>query len=501
MCTASFVVAVNTTGISIAGPAMANDLALSTSTLGWVINAYMLTAAALVVLGGQIGDVIGRKRIVAIGLGAFVVGTVLIVVSFSGTPLILGRVLQGIGAAVLVPAVPAVVSDAFPQEERSGALGIWGTIFALGLAIGPLYGGFFTDLLSWRLLFLSTVVLMLVAAAMLAVLRGLPERQPGLRPDVLGSILFAIGTFLVVLALQQGPGWGWTSGLFVVVLVVGVLFLAAFGTFERTRRSPMVHFALFRNTRYVAGTVTNCAAFFTKNGFIYFFSLYAQSAVLFDFSPLWAGVALLPYSLTMFATTYPSGWLGGRIGQRTPIVAGFLLAAVGSVMFARINVSTTEADLWLPLILVGVGMGLTSSTTIAAGMSAVPPERAGEGSGVINMAAFLGVVLAVAIGTILYVGQGVSTLNDSLNRAGTSQVEEVKLDRAMSGSPGALTSAADGLDREEREAFITGARQGTIDGFGATMWLMAAVSLGGALVGFWLLRPTPERSPPRRSVR
>jgi MFS family permease len=224
-------------------------------------------------------------------------------------------------------------------------------------------------------------------------------------------------------------------------------------------------------------------------GLLYFFNLYAQSAVLFDYSPLHASVVLLPYTVSMFIFAYPSGRIAGRIGYRLPVVAGLLVMTAGFVMLSRVDVDTTDAQLWLPIVLCGVGVGLTYSTTSAAGLAAVPAAEAGQGAGVINMARFLGAVFVIAAGTILYSGQGVETLDNQLVRAGAGQVEETKLDRVLTGSPSALHRAAQELDPTIKDAFVAGARHGIVDGFTDVMWLAAIVGLAGTLLCFWLLRP------------
>jgi MFS family permease len=387
-----------------------------------------------------------------------------------------------------MPATMAIVNDTFSKEESGTALGVWGAVSMLAFAIGPLYGGFLTQTLSWRVIFWADVALLLVAAAVLfALLRGPPGGRRGMKVDVAGAILLGLGSFLVVLALQQGQAWG--SGLFLVVLASGLLFSVAFVTIELHKRNPLVNFSLFHRRQYLAG----CLATFTNTvglmGLLYFFNLYAQSAVLFDYSPLHASVVLLPYTVSMFIFAYPSGRIADRIGYRLPVVGGLLVMTVGFVMLSRVDVDTTDAGLWLPIVLCGVGVGLTYSTTSAAGLAAVPAGEAGQGAGVINMARFLGAVFVVAVGTILYAGQGVETLDKQLAQAGAGQVEETKLDRVLTGSPSALDSAAKELDPDIRDAFVAGARQGIVDGFTAVMWLIAIVGFAGTLLSYWLLRP------------
>ena len=490
VCLIVFVICINTTAINTAVATMADDLALSTSTLGWAINAYMLAAAALVVLGGQVGDILGRRWVTFVGIGVFAVGSVLVATSLSGAQLIGGRALQGAGAAVLMPATMAIIKDTFSKEESGTALGVWGAISMLAFSFGPLYGGFLTEVLSWRVIFWTDVALLLIAAAaMFTSLRGLPGGRTGARVDLVGAMMLGLGSFLVVLALQQGQHWGWGSGLFLVVLATGLLLCVAFVTVELHRRNPLVNFSLFRRRQYVAGSLATFTITIGLMGLLYFFNLYAQSAVLFDYSPLHASIVLLPYTVCLFVFAYPSGRLADRIGYRIPVVGGLLVMTVGFLILSQVDVGTTDAELLLPIVLCGVGVGLAYSTTSAAGLAAVPAEEAGQAAGVINMARFLGAVFVIAVGTIFYVGQGVETLDERLAQAGAGQVEKTKLDRVLTGSPSALESAARELDPGIRDAFVSGARHGIVDGFSDVMWLIAIMGLAGTLLSFWLMRP------------
>jgi hypothetical protein len=212
-------------------------------------------------------------------------------------------------------------------------------------------------------------------------LRSLPGGRTGVKVDIVGAVLLGLGSFLVVLALQQGQGWGWDSGLFFVALATGLLSLAAFVTVELYRSNPLVDFSLFRRRQYVAGSLATFTNTVGLIGLLYFFNLYVQSSVLFDYSPLHASVVLLPYTVSMFVFAYPSGRIADRIGYRIPVVTGLLVMTAGFVMLSRLTVDTSDAGLWLPIVLCGVGVGLTYSTTSAVGLAAVPAEAAGQGAG------------------------------------------------------------------------------------------------------------------------
>ena len=234
-CLALFLIAVNTTAINTAVSAIADDLTLSSTTLGWALNAYLLAVAAFVVLGGQLGDVLGRKRIFVIGIAVYTLAAVVVASSGSAAQLIGGRAMQGAGAAILMPATMAILHDAFPKEEQGRVLGIWGAVGGVAFAVGPLIGGFFTDALSWRWVWWSNVPVAIVALVLAGpMLRGLSSGKRGVRFDVAGIVLLAVGLFTAILALQQGSRWGWTSPL---LLAKGTLWQPGRRAPKRSRNS------------------------------------------------------------------------------------------------------------------------------------------------------------------------------------------------------------------------------------------------------------------------
>ncbi len=489
VCMALFVIALNTTAINTAIGPIADDLEISTSTLSWAVNAYVLAAAALVVIGGQIGDVLGKRAVLLLGIGVFAAGSLLVATATSGPQLILGRGTQGVGSAFMLPATMSVISVVFPPEERGTALGIWGAVAGIGFAIGPLYGGFFSDVISWRGIFFADLLWLGTAALMtLTFLRSLPRSEKRTRPDKTGAVLLALGLLLLVLAVQQGRGWGWTSPAFLGVLVGAVGLLVAFYVVEQCKQEPLIHFALFRNRRFVGGAITTFVNAVGLFGLLYFFNLYTQAAVLLDLSALRAGVVLLPYGLTMFVFAFLGGRVSDRIGFVVPITVAFAAMTASYLLLSRVSQATTDIDLLLPLFLGGFGVGVTMSTTSAAGMAAVSDERAGEASGVINMFRYLGAVSIIAVGTILYVGQGIDALNEHLDAASIGPVDESRLDRALTGSTENLQDVERELDPSDRRAFEQGVAIGIIDGFRAVMLLSAALTVMGAAAALVLLR-------------
>src|SRR5919106_419339 len=281
-CIALFLIAVNTTAINTAVSAIADDLSISSSTLAWALNAYLLAVAAFVVLGGQLGDVLGRQRIFVIGIVVYTLGAIVVAASGSAAVLIGGRGLQGLGAAVL----------------------------------------------TWRWVWWSNVPVAIVALLLARpMLRGLPSGERGVRFDVPGIALLAVGLFTAILALQQGGLWGWTSPLLLALLGVAAVTLTAFVVVELRAQSPLVHLRLLRNRVFTAGNAGTFAGTVGLIGILYFFNLYAQSSVLLDYSALVSGLALLPFGLGIFAGSLVSGRVADRIGARIPVLNHQLDAA------------------------------------------------------------------------------------------------------------------------------------------------------------------------------
>jgi EmrB/QacA subfamily drug resistance transporter len=499
-CIALFLIAVNTTAINTAVSAIADDLTLSSTTLAWALNAYLLAVAAFVVLGGQLGDVLGRKRIFVVGMVLYTLAAIVVASSGSAFQLIGGRALQGMGAAILMPATMAILHDAFPKEKQGLVLGIWGAVGGVAFAVGPLIGGVFTDAISWRWVWWSNVPVAIVALLLARpMLRGLAPGKKGVRFDIAGIGLLALGLFTAILALQQGARWGWGSGSILGLFAVAAVTLTAFVLVELRAKQPLVHLRLLANRVFTGGNVGTLVNSVALIGLLYFFNLYVQSSVLLDYSALLAGIALLPFGLGIFVASLVSGRLADRIGARLPVAVGIGLQGVGCFLLYRSDVSTTYSALWFPTLVAGVGVGMTFSTPSAAGLQAVPPEECGEASGIINIFRYVGASLVVAVGSLFYTGVGIAEMNRRLDAAGVSGVEEEQLDQALTGSPAAISEQESQLQGAQRQAFVSGAQQGTVDGFDASMLLIAATSAGGLVLWLVLMRPSRRVSRPSPS--
>ncbi len=486
-----FAVCVNTTSINTALPAIADDLDATLPSLQWVVNAYILVAAAFVVTGGRLGDLLGRRKVFLIGVGLFGAASVLIALAESVGLLIVGRGLQGLGSAMIVPGSLSLVGVAFPPERRTVAIGVWAAVVGLGFAMGPLIGGALTESLGWQWVWWSNVPL--VALTIFLTLARVPEsRDEGeLSIDLPGIVLLGSGAFALILGLTQGRVWGWGDPRVLGMFAAAVGLFAAFVFNEQRRRLPLVHFRFFRNGGFTAGVVGTFSATLVLLGAFYFFNLFLQSFVVFDLSPLEAGAALLPLSFGMFVVSLAAGPIAQRVGGRGPIVLGFLAIGLGFLLVSQIGEGSGVTALIPGFLLIGAGQGLVTGPTSAVAVAAVPEEDAGEASGVVNMGRYLGGSIGVTICGLVYLNTGISKLNEGLS--GTGKAEEDRLDSVLSGAADTAREAAATLGPRTRGSFTVEARHAAVDAFAATNRVLAAVAFATAIVSLLLVRGAQAR--------
>ena len=392
----SAVVMLSATVINIALPALGSELGAGAAALQWTLNAYLLVLAALIMIGGALGDRFGRRRMLVAGSVAFGAASLACGLAPNVEWLIAFRVLQGLAAAVLTPQSLAVIQASFRREDRGRAIGAWSALGGIAAAVGPVLGGWLIDVASWRWTFFINVP---VAAAVVAVvLWKVPEtRNPDAqRLDMPGALAAFIGLGGVTWALIHGPedGWGaltvWGAGL------LGVAALAAFLLIEKRRAQPMMPLDMFANDQFSAANAVTFVVYAALGGVFFLLVVYLQSAL--GYSALDAGLSLLPVTGLMLVLSPKAGDIAQRRGARRPLTLGAVLIAGGMAMMAMIQPGDEYVTAVLPAVIVfGLGLSATVAPVTSAALSATKPTRAGIASGINNAVARTAQVLAVAV--------------------------------------------------------------------------------------------------------
>lgn len=384
------------TVVGIALPAIGKDFSTGLSALQWTVTAYVLTLSALILIGGSLGDRYGRRRIFVIGVVWFAVASLLCGIAPNAGVLVLARALQGVGGALLTPGSLAIIQSTFRQEDRAQAIGLWSGLSGVALAIGPFLGGYLIEAASWRWIFLLN--LPLVAAVVWIALAKVPEsKDPGAvgRLDVAGAALASLGLGALVYGLIEGPVMGWTSAVVLLALAGGVILLAAFVLVERRSAYPMLPLSIFSSRQFSGANATTFVVYGALGGALFLIPIQLQQVL--GYSPIEAGVALLPVTIMLLALSSWAGRLSQQIGPRFPMTAGPIIAGVGLALLWRVQAGEPYVTAFLPGILVfSFGLSLTVAPLTATVLAAAPLEKAGMASAVNNAVARAAGLIAVA---------------------------------------------------------------------------------------------------------
>jgi EmrB/QacA subfamily drug resistance transporter len=396
MCFALFMIMLDNTVVNVAMPSIASDLGTTLSGLEWVINGYTLTFAVFLATGGRLGDIFGRRRGFLIGVTLFAVSSATAGLAQGTGMLIASRVVQGVGAAFMMPATLSIVTNVFPPHERGKAIGTWAGVSALALAIGPVFGGFLTEHVSWRAIFyLNLPVAAGAIVTSLFAVRKSRDETVGHEVDYLGVATLTGGLTALVLALVEGNSWGWGSLPIVGLLVGSVALLGGFVVIERRVPAPIVDFPLFASRNFVGTNAVATVVTFAMMSQFFFLALYMQD--ILGLSPLETGVRFLPATLMIVIFAPVAGRLTDRIGARWLITAGLLLVSSALYWLTTVDITTTYGDIWPSFILMGFGMSLVMSPMSTAAMNAVDESKAGIASGILSMNRMIGGTLGIAV--------------------------------------------------------------------------------------------------------
>lgn len=401
---ASFMMALDAQVITTAFATIRRDFGTSVETLQWTVNAYNLTFAVLLLTGAALGDRFGHRRMFAAGIASFALASVACALSGSIESLIAARSAQGAGAALVMPLAMTILSGAFPREERARALGIFSCVTGFALIIGPAIGGFITESFGWRWIFWINLPIGMIAIAL--VLAHLRESLgPAAALDIPGLAIVAAAALALVWGLLRGNVAGWTSTEVMSALTAGALFAAAFVAWELRAHAPMVPMRLFVSRAFSAGIAASFLFYAAMYGVLFLLPQFLQTAL--GYGPLGAGLRLLPWTATLFATAPIAGALVNRCGERPLVVAGLLMQAIGLCWIAIItSTDIAYANLVAPLVLAGVGVSMAMPSAQNAILSSVAVSEMGKASGVFNMGRFLGGMFGIAALVSVFSGKG-----------------------------------------------------------------------------------------------
>lgn len=472
MCLGLMAVIASVSGLNVAQTQLALDLDLSQSTILWIINAYTLALAALLMPIGAIGDRYGRRPVLLTGLILFFLATLGAAFAQSGAAMIAARALAGVGAAMIMPVTLSVITSSFPEEDRGRAIGIWAGVAGSGGIVGLLVSAFMVDIFTWRWLYILPVVLVIAAFAI--AFKSVPNsREESDSPfDIIGSVTSFLAIGGLVLGIHEGPERGWSDSLTLLGLVVGIVSLIAFIIWELRTEAPLLDVRTFSNRYLATGSVTLMLLFGVLFGI--FLVLFPFFQAVLGFSALRSAACLLPLAIVMMPLSTIAPRIRQRIGTRTIIMVGLATVAAGLAIMAIFASAETGYLSVLPgLLVLGVGMGLTMTPSTEAITSSLPADKQGVASALNDTVREVGSALGVALlGSILN-----SSYRSNVDQA-TAGLPEPAAQAVESGIGGALMVASQ--MGEQGQALAIAAKDAFVSGWTQSMW----IGMGIVLIGF-----------------
>ena len=484
VCVATFMLLLDITVVNTALPAIQTDLGGSFTDLQWVIDAYALSLAALVLTAGSLADRLGRRRIFAVGLAIFSVASLLCAVAPDPTFLNVARGLQGIGGAVMFAVSLALVAQEFPSgPERGMAMGIYGGTIGVAVAVGPLVGGLLTDGFGWESVFLINIPIGLAAIAV-TYWKLAESRDPNAtRIDWGGLVTFSTALFVLVLALVRGNEAGWGSPTIVSLLAGAAALMAAFVVIEQRVKEPMLPLSLFRRRAFTGVQLAAFAVSGSMFALFLYLTLYLQSFL--GFSPVEAGLRYLPITVASFIAAPLAGIALAKIQARYLMSGGLALTGVGLALMGGLSLESEWTALLLGFLISGVGIGLLNPVIADVALSVVPKERSGMAAGINDTFRQVGIAVGIAAWGAIFLGVGASKTQEVAGGAVDGTEARHLVEAASSGT---LQQAVSAMPEQTQALTRNAAEQGFLHGLNEVLLLGAILSFAGAVLALWLVR-------------
>jgi EmrB/QacA subfamily drug resistance transporter len=491
LCLALLIIIVDNSILNVAIPTLVRDLHASDSQLQWIVDAYTLVFAGLLLTAGSLGDRFGRRGALQLGLTVFGIGSLASALIDTPNQLIFTRGFMGIGGAFIMPATLSIITNTFPPEERGRAIGMWAAIAGVATALGPITGGFLLEHFYWGSIFL--VNLPIVAVTLTASIMIIPTSKDPSKPalDFFGAFLSIVGLVALVYGFIQAPVSGWSSPEIMAAFGIAIVVLGAFAIWENYCKSPMLDTSFFKNPRFTAASIGIMLLFFALFGSIFLLTQYLQFVM--GYSPLIAGCALLPMAVTMLVVAPSSARIVERIGTKLVVGTGLSLTGLGLALFATVPAQNISywGDIAWRMVIMAAGMGLTMAPATESIMGSLPRAKAGVGSAMNDTTRQVGGAFGVAIiGSVMSSLYG-SRVADTFHNAG---ITGAPVDEAKKGLGQALAIAANPrVPSEVANQIATGAKDAFVYGLHRGVLVAAAAALLGAFIAFrWL----PAREAP-----
>jgi EmrB/QacA subfamily drug resistance transporter len=490
MCLSLLLIVMDNTIVNVALPTLQRDLDASTTQLQWVVDAYILVFAGLLLTMGSLGDRFGRRGALAIGLAIMGTGSILSAFANDADQLIATRALMGVGGAMIMPATLSIITNVFTERrERAQAIAIWAATAGAAVAIGPVTGGWLLEHFWWGSVFLVNVPVVVVALV-LGQLFVPTSRDPAAPPiDVPGALLSIAGLVVLVWAIIEGPG-GWTDPEILGAFALAAVLLGAFILWERWTRFPMLDVSFFRNPRFSAASGAIMLTFFAMFGSLFLLTQFLQS--ILGYTPLEAGIRLLPMAGVMIVISPLSAKVVERIGSKIVVASGLSIAAIGLIIASRLTAGASYPEVLASLVVLAAGMALVMPPATESIMGSLPPAKAGVGSAVNDTTRQVGGALGVAVlGSVMSSTYG-PRVSDAISGLPLSSEQAT----AIHDQIGAAIRAAGEIGGAPGRALADVASRGFADGMSTAFIIgAAALALGAVIVALFLPARARDHEP------